>query len=222
MRQQETHLRDTVLLSGWLFADLLLGLMVVFLISTPGSAAVIATPTLRPTATYTVLVPRTPRVTVVTPGAGTGVPLNVTQVASTKRAEATATPVTPTRTPTLTPTPTPTPPCGLSKEPITITLNSAVNFANSSTATYGQARDALIDQIKTAMVARGAERAGLVETFGFGEQTVGNRIAGDINHALLEGSDAIIGQAIMKKFHDLTGNPSGGADSLMYVYVHCR
>jgi len=72
------------------------------------------------------------------------------------------------------------------------------------------------------MVARGAERAGLVETFGFGEQTVGNRIAGDINHALLEGSDAIFGQAIMKNFHDLTGNPSGGADILMYVYVHCR
>ncbi len=31
------YMRDTVLLSGWLFADLLLGLMVIFMVSLPGS-----------------------------------------------------------------------------------------------------------------------------------------------------------------------------------------
>src|SRR5690242_15836684 len=30
-------IRDTVLLSGWLFADLLLGLMVIFMVSIPGA-----------------------------------------------------------------------------------------------------------------------------------------------------------------------------------------
>lgn len=36
MYQSQHHRRDTVLLSGWLFADLLLGLMVIFLMAVPG------------------------------------------------------------------------------------------------------------------------------------------------------------------------------------------
>jgi hypothetical protein len=34
---RQTRIRDTVLLSGWLFADLLLGLMVIFMVSIPGA-----------------------------------------------------------------------------------------------------------------------------------------------------------------------------------------
>lgn len=36
----QRKVRDTVLLSGWLFADLLLGLMVIFMVSIPGAQAV--------------------------------------------------------------------------------------------------------------------------------------------------------------------------------------
>src|SRR5262249_31645350 len=36
MLKHHMHVRDTVLLSGWLFADLLLGLMVIFLMAIPG------------------------------------------------------------------------------------------------------------------------------------------------------------------------------------------
>jgi hypothetical protein len=51
MYQSQHHRRDTVLLSGWLFADLLLGLMVIFLMAVPGIPASIAAPVLTVTPT---------------------------------------------------------------------------------------------------------------------------------------------------------------------------
>src|SRR5260370_3873690 len=44
MYQGQHHRRDTVLLSGWLFADLLLGLMVIFLMAVPGIPSTPVTP----------------------------------------------------------------------------------------------------------------------------------------------------------------------------------
>jgi len=87
--RRRTRLSDTVWLSGWLFADLLLGLMVVFLGSTPSVDPVLLLPS--PTATFT----------------------------ATPTHTATPTPTaTATATPTLTPTPTATPtPCAVTVSP---------------------------------------------------------------------------------------------------------
>ena len=50
---QRTNRRDTVLISGWVYADLLLGLMILFLVSTKGVDPVTLVPTMTPTPTAT-------------------------------------------------------------------------------------------------------------------------------------------------------------------------
>lgn len=79
-----TRLRDTTLLSGWLFADLLLGLTMIFLVAAPPNKITPPRPTPTPTATVT------PTWTPVPPPTATSTP----------------TPP-PTATPTIIPSPTP-------------------------------------------------------------------------------------------------------------------
>lgn len=88
--------RDTILISGWVYADLLLGLMILFLASTKGVDPRALTPTVPPTATPTATLTPSPR-----PPTHTLTP--------TRTPVSTATPTpTPSPTPTHTPTRTPT------------------------------------------------------------------------------------------------------------------
>jgi hypothetical protein len=112
----------------------------------------------------------------------------------------------------------PTPQVALSQEPITITLNSTADLTENS-AQYGQAQQALIDQVRREFTVRGATRAGMVETFGYGRSTDGNRIAEAVNRALMSGDDVLFKQAIFRNYHDLSGSPIGGAQILIYVYI---
>ncbi len=170
------RLRDTVSLSGWIYADLLLGLMMLFLVSMRGATPdqlQPATHTPTPTATYTLTPTPTPSPTAmatVTPakaGAGTRMP-------------------TPTLVPTFTPVPTATSTpkayiVGLSQTPFAVTLR--INPALISDVMVGrpQARATAQAQLRTQIrycFARIRGQAGMVLAFGNNPApSVGERLA---------------------------------------------
>ncbi|HEY7418181.1 MAG TPA: hypothetical protein VH593_23580, partial [Ktedonobacteraceae bacterium] len=113
-RMNRPRYRDLTVLVGWLFADLLLGLMVLFLISAPGAASRALVCLLTPTATVTLRPTAAPQQMMklsFSEEHGRFM-MSTTLVAASPNQPPTAfvpTFVCPTPTPTPPPTPTPTP-----------------------------------------------------------------------------------------------------------------
>jgi hypothetical protein len=159
-RGGQGRVRDMVLLGGWLFADLLLGLMMIFLISIKGGT--LPPPTIPPgCGTPTA----TPLVATATQLSGTN---GQTGYVAGNASKPTPTPtVCPTFTPTFTPTPTQTPTnCGLDNRPpvdlphITVSNIGALESGDSTAQANFNA------QVKAAFAAYPNKIAGLVEIFG--------------------------------------------------------
>ena len=133
--------RDTTMLSGWLFADLLLGLMMIFLVAAPPAELppLPTTPTATATPTNTPTLTPTPTLT-----------------------------ATPTNTPVPTVAPTPAPRIVLSREPrryLFENINVAVLLSRNSQARQNE-RDRLIAEIKSKLQPLQGKQAGIVLTFG--------------------------------------------------------
>lgn len=146
LMRKSSHIRirrDTSLLTGWLFADLLLGLMVIFLVSAPGAPlpqpkTSTPTPTLTPTVTSTPTA--TPTQTVTPP---------------------------PTSTPTVSPTPSPT----ATPVPILSLEQTPVSFAfrvNPDAFLDQRANeiDRVLQEIRDRLAPLNGRRAGIVLSFG--------------------------------------------------------
>ena len=176
-RRGQARVRDMVLLGGWLFADLLLGLMVIFLISIKGGSLPLPS-----CGTPTIVQPATALQT------GIGSVLlggNTTNGNALGSAGKTAPTPTTTACPTPTPTQTPTN-CGLDQtgvdsQPFTL---ADPNGLRQDSPTAQASFDA---QVRTLYAAYAGKTAGLVEIFGGGGGNVGFGInfAKHANTALL-------------------------------------
>jgi len=148
----QSNSQNVVSLAGWLFADLLLGLSMIFLLSSPPPPALSATPTPTLTPTFTATITPTPTSTPPMMPAG--------QVGGS----------------ILTPSPTPLPteyaPVGLS-EPQCYNLELA-----GSDPTDGSERTAILQQLKNQLPNDPSIRAGLLLIWGHGKDIYdGRRIA---------------------------------------------
>lgn len=220
-RTRRRAFRDTFSLSGWLFADLLLGVAVLFLASTLGmNPNVLIPPTATPTRTFT----PTPTPTVTrTP---TATPT------STPTATSTATP-TPTQTPTATPSPTnsptwtPIPEQILDKEsfkidadgnvaPMTVDLDAFVGDRGRDAQAKEQRR--FKQWLMDTLLPFADRKAGVVLTFGVSSnKNEGPRLAREVNallRAMPEPGDTvdlnkIFRGAVFRDYLDLGPQPRG-------------
>jgi hypothetical protein len=187
--------RDTVALAGWLFADLLLGLaMLFFVFNTVGTLeAAQPTPTPTPTTTPTTTPTSTPTATP-TP---------------TSRPTATATP---------TPYATPTPSTVLEREPVTISTRvDAVLLLRGDSAETARLR-AELNRLLGQYVGR--RRAGIVLTFGGSPDFVeGEKIAAVVNQLLETTLPGVFAGSVRRNFHNIYPDPSRRGEVELEIYM---
>lgn len=214
-------------LSGWLFADLLLGIAMLFLASTPGAPLRLTpVPTVTPTPTAT------PTATATTTPAPTNTP------------SATLTPTaTPTLTPTSTPTLTPTPAQVLDQQAFKMGGEASDDAAlfkvdadkllRGNAAAREQERErirAYLHLIFDPLV--GKRKAGFVLTFGTSpDGAEGNQLALEVNKLLIEeptqpgqpSLKLLFGGAIFRNYHILAENqPARRGDIEMEIYFSAQ
>lgn len=206
------RLRDTVSLSGWIYADLLLGLMVLFLVSTRG-----ATPEqLVPPSTATPTPTTTLTATASLSASLTPTPTNTATPTRTPTPTATRTPTsTATRTPTLTITPQAFV-VGLNPTPYRVTLRVSPSLIPGIMAGKADARATAQAQLRRQMhycFANMRGQAGMVLTFGSNpDPNIGNRLAALANALLREEYEDLFArqraEAVMRDYHTITTNPA--------------
>lgn len=226
--------RDTIALAGWLFADLLLGLGLLFFVAESKGTPPAPTPTITPTAsttpTTTPTITRLPTYTryptftlihTYTPyPTFTALPPNLTYTPyptfTDVPPEWTYTPY-PTYTPfppEATYTPFPTVLFGLNESPFTANLKTVPGSSSAAV------QDQLRPQIR-ACFARfdGVARAGVALIFGTNASpTVGNAIARDADAVLRQEFPRIFGETVTKPYHFISGDPGQSGDITAEIY----
>lgn len=208
-RFQKKRLHDTMMLSGWVFADLLLGLMMIFLVTArgaPPSPTSPAPPTETPTPTRTSTI--TPTVLIL------GTP------AATLPRTNTPTP-TPSRISTSPVAPTNTPQVSISQK--SIEFSFTVDYdrlldSQETEAEFERIRTTVNDLLQSRFNAR--QRAGIVLTFAGGPNSNENsRIARAINEWLPEQMPTLFDSGtVFRPFIDLT-RPRGTVIVEVYVFT---
>jgi hypothetical protein len=234
------------LLSGWLFADLLLGLAIIFLVVTPAGSFAPVPPTLTPTPlpTYTPGPTYTPAPTY-TPGP-TSTPLPTYTPGPSPTPQPTYTPVptytagpTSTPLPTYTPGPSPTPrptytavptptlivsqgPV-LSQEAREFRIRTNADALLSSSATVREREeDRLRDELQQELADLKGQRAGIVLTFGIAPTPYeGGRLAREFNRILQDEFPDTFGSSVLRSFHNIEGDASqrGVVEFEVYILV---
>ncbi len=196
------RLRDTVSLSGWIYADLLLGLMVLFLVSMRGvTPDQLRSPTDTPTPTAVYLLTSTP-----TPS-----PTTTTSTTPTRTSTSTRTP---TATPTLTLTATSTPKAymiGLAPTPFEVTLRIKPDLIPAIVAGRPEAKSTAEAQLRPQIrycFAQVRGQAGLVLAFGHNPTpAVGEELAKLATSLLTEYSELFPQEegriALIRNYHDI-------------------
>lgn len=209
---------DLVWLSGWLFADLLLGLVVIFLAGTRGSSPIelaALTPSRTPTAT--VPVPTWTPYPTYTPGPSpTPYPTYTPGPSPTPYPTYTPGP-SPTAYPTYTPWPTPRPSVtivqaqsiGLDQSPYAVTLRTDPALFLSSNANDKRAAESQFRaQIHACMDSAAGAKTGLVLATGYNPDTTnGHDLAQRAMAILREEMPAVFGNPVQKDYHALTEDP---------------
>lgn len=202
--QRSSH-RDTVLLSGWVYADLLLGLMMLFLVSTRGVPVDQLQPTITPTSTWTPTATQTSTAT------------RPVAIGPTSTRTPTLTPTasrTPSPTPTLTPTLTPQPPAiGVNQTAYTVVLRVNPDrlpafFAGDAKAKQ-QTQVQLTEQIRTCFGAfPGKAKAGFLLAFGGNPLPArGEALAQTATELLRQLYPDLFSGIPIRNYHTITTNP---------------
>ena len=196
---QSGPFRDTMSMAGWLFADLLLGLAMLFFVfgtrSTPESVVL---------PTYT---PYPPTAT----------------VAPTSTVAPTYTPYpTGTAAPTYTPYPTPTPvPSGLEPSPIYFTLEAAAQEGESLTS--ARLENEFRGAIRRELAVYGERQAGFVIIFGYVDNATsiseGTVLAQMVETWLTEEWPEMFNGAAMKPLHFIENGSRGKVSLELYFLV---
>lgn len=201
----QPRLQNTFLLAGWLFADLLLALMVAFMVSAPGTLLPTPTPTpsatVTPSATATLLLPT-----------ATFTPIPAT-------ATVTSTPQPPTAT--ITPVATEEPP-KINKDPLVF------EFRVDAAALLGENQGARAEErmrarklIEDEFAPVKTERAGIVLTFGTSDDIAeGNRLAIQVNELLAQVYPDTFGDAALRVFHFIPEPPDPARRGMIKVEVY--
>lgn len=186
--------RDTVSLAGWLFADLLLGLsMLFFVFNTVGP------PPPPPE--------RTPTPTSIATATAMATPTSTSTTTATAKATSTPTPLPP--TPTITPPPEPTMPPGLNPISVTFTLRTDVLLLTGQAKEKERAR--IRDEIRGRFESyRGTDgrpttRAGIVLAFGNDQNpTVGGRLSREVLIQMVAEMPDVFGEpTVLKDYHTI-------------------
>ena len=210
-RSNRPLIRDTVQLSGWLFADLLLGLMIIILVSLPSSnksvAQTVSTPTLAQ-----VQMKSTEEISSSVLGTAT----TSVEVPLMKN----------TSTPVPTPTLLPTVEIGLSQIPVEITIKTN---ADTLLGYEGSTKQNEIQRLKNDLVGiltqKGVlgHRAGLVFTSGVvpsSDQFMqGQNVATAVNNILTETLPNVFSGAIIRSFHFINASPERAGDVELEIYL---
>jgi hypothetical protein len=193
-----TRPTDTVLISGWVYADLLLGLMILFLVSTKGVDPATLVPTFTPTPTATSTATASPSPT----------------STAYRILGATLTPsMTPSPTATLTPTATPTvPSVGVNRTAYTVVLRINPDLLPALFAGDAKIRQQVQEQLKAQGQAcfgpfAGKAKAGFLLAFG-GNPTPGrgNELA-RLAAELLKQQYPDLFTGPVRNYHAITTNP---------------
>jgi hypothetical protein len=215
--------RDLTALAGWLFADLLLGLMVLFLISAPGAASRALVCLLTPTTTVTLRPTAAPQQMMKLSFAEEHGRLVVSTalVAASRNQPPTAfvpTFVCPTPTPTPPPTPTPTPDKNaLSKTSLDFNFSTNADALLNGNPSETARLQTLIRQQIGAKV-KADDQAGFVLSFGTSPSPAeGATLAADFDKILKKTLPYLFSRATFREFHDI--GPDRG-DILLNVYLY--
>jgi len=191
--------RKTVPIAGWLFADLLLGLAMLFITSMVGVQMVTSSPTVSPSATSSL----TPTLT-----------STLTPTIAAPRGTPSATPVPPTSTPL----------SGLNPTPfvVTLRLNPVLvpGLVSASDSDKKRALDQLRDQIKScfSQVDQSAKGA-MVLSFGKNPKDEnGNKLAVEVNNLLPTVYPTMFANAARRDFHTTDGDPTHNGNVRMEIY----
>jgi hypothetical protein len=200
--QPASPLADPVMLSGWLFADLLLALAVIFMVSAPGQpAASAATPGIRVTLLATAPSTSTSTSTPTSTSTSTSTPMPM-----------------PTSTPAVVVAETVAPQASIAHQPVELTIQT-----NADALLAGQAAE--LARVKGAIQAAAREaglegRAGIVLTFGTSPSPgEGSQLAARVNQLLAEALPAVFEGAAVRTFHQINAAPEKRGEVLLEVYV---
>ncbi len=198
---------DLVWLTGWVFADLLLALMVIFLVSMRAipPTAILLDPTMTPTELPT--------------PTGTRYPTSTFTPTLTPTPTRTLTP-TLTGTPALTATLEPVRPIGINRRPYNVYLRTDPSlFFNGDANNRRSAEQQLRDQIAYCFSGIGSSKVGMVFASGYNQKdTNGQLLAKRSIELLAEVYPGAFGEAIRKDLHILTNEAlnNGRIDLEMY------
>lgn len=194
--------RDTYSLGGWLFADLMLALMVLFLASNTVSGVSMPIPTSTPTATNTPTATTTPTATQVPGRAPTSTPTPTATLSATATATATST-----ATATAT-----APPCQLTlvlrKHELTVAGNSDGSGPSAA-------------RLRQAFAPFRRERLGLLLTFGHAATpSAGETLAATVNSELAGLLPSLFTpQTIRESYHYIDPASPGTVDFNAYFFA---
>lgn len=217
---------STIGLAGWLFADLLLAIGLLFLVTQTGgkgTTALFATPSV----TETVL----PSSALVTPSYTTTPPLrntlNTTPTIRTTLAKTTLANLssTPTAAPTVVPTQVPTPIQGLQEERKTISIRFDANvLLGPDGETKAQALAQLRDELDQAFASYRGQKAAIVLTFGgamdgtSSDYVQGQQLAKVVNEQLPLVDPSMFTVTATEELHDLN-DPLGTAYLWVWFFI---
>lgn len=217
-RRRFSNPHDLVWLSGWLFADLLLGLVVIFLAGTRGASPIeIAALTPSSTPTETIPMPTFTPYPTYTPGPSpTPYPTYTPGPSPTPYPTYTPGP-SPTAYPTYTPWPTPRPSVtivqaqavGLDQSPYAVTLRTdPVLFLSANASDKRAAESQFRSQIHACLDSAASARTGLVLGTGYNPDTTnGHTLARRAMAILREEMPAVFANTVQKDYHALTDDP---------------
>jgi hypothetical protein len=221
--------RDMTLLVGWLFADLLLGLMMIFLISAPGAASKALTCLLTPTTSRasapSSTAPEMVRLQFTEQGGGWHVSRSLVRGVPFTRQESKFAPAItcPTPTPTSTQTPTPTPnKNAISQQSVDFDFQSNPDALLAGDTTEQDRLQGLILQQFSAQFNLDTDQAGFVLTFGTTPDPAnakdGENLAAAFNTILQGTLPHFFSRAKLRAFHNI-GSPRGHITLEVYLFV---
>jgi hypothetical protein len=205
---------DATLIVGWLFADLLLGLMVIFMVAIPGASGAMVMPQ-RPDPTREARIAALTATARVLARSVTPTPSVTTTPSRTPTPSVTTTPSR-TPTPSVTTTPSPTPQPSATATPVPLRLLEQVPvehefqvavgpFLNGDRTTIAR----LADEIRSKFAGSRQRKAGFVLTYGVAsDSSVGTRLSRRFNELLRTTMPELVDDAtVMRDFISLDRQP---------------
>jgi len=206
---------DTTLIVGWLFADLLLGLMIIFLVAIPGTPGALVTPERRDPTREARILALTQTARALPSPTISRTPLQTPTPSRTPTPSPTPTP---SRTPTPSPTPTTIPIRTLEQRSVEFVFQVAVGpFSRRDRAETNRVREA----IRRDLASLKGKKAGFVLTFSRAPQRIATELSRTMNELLRETlPDIFTSGTIMRDYIEIDNNNTTQAAITIEVFIY--